>query len=45
MPTNRTRCPATGVVNVAVGANDAHISRCRSLKAENGSEVIEDASF
>ena len=40
MPAKRTRCAETGVVNVAVGANDAHISRCRALNAENGSSVM-----
>ena len=39
MPANRTSCALTGVVKVAVGANDAHIARCRSLNAESGSEV------
>ena len=38
MPANFTSCAATGVVNVAVGANDAHISRCRFLSSANGSD-------
>jgi hypothetical protein len=37
MPANSTRCPPKGVVKMAVGVKDAHISRWRILRSANGS--------
>ena len=39
-PAKRTRWPAEGVVNMAVGENEAHISRCRFFSSANGSCVM-----
>jgi len=39
-PANVTSRPATGVVKVAVGANEDHIARCRCLSSTNGSASL-----